>query len=81
MTRNQTTIAIASILTTLAELGKAPAGIVYAGLMANGISHGDYMELQTMLVSSNLVTLKSNVMRLTSTGRELADECNSLISA
>ena len=82
MDRKTVLTALAAIITTIDEIGEAPAGIVYAGLMGHGISHGDYTHLQTMLVSSGIATIDgSHVLRLTDSGRAAAAKINASIAA
>ena len=81
MTRNQINVYLASILTTIAETDEAPSGIIYSALMANGVTLNEYMQLQTILVSSELCTLSHDVLRLTDRGHELANECNKIMAA
>tara|TARA_Y100000310_G_C20273453_1_gene619138 strand:+ start:372 stop:617 length:246 start_codon:yes stop_codon:yes gene_type:complete len=81
MTRNQINVYLASILTTIAETDEAPSGIIYSALMANGVTLNEYMQLQTILVSSELCTLSHDVLRLTDRGHELANEINKIKAA
>lgn len=81
MERNQTNKWLACIISTLAEVDGAPAGHVYMALMADGCSHGDFMQLQTILVSGGICTLAGNVLALTAAGKEMAVEINAAIAA
>ena len=81
MTRNQINVYLASILTTIAETDEAPSGIIYSALMANFVTLNEYMQLQTILVSSELCTLSHDVLRLTDRGHELANEINKIKAA
>ena len=73
---------LAAVLTTLRESDdEAPSGILYAALMAHGCSHGDFMTVQAMLVSSGLATLDGDMLALTDAGRAIADKINAAIAA
>ena len=76
MTRNQIITYLASIISTIDEVGEAHTGTIYAALMSTGLSHGDFMALQTMLVSSGTCTLDGTLLRLTDAGKRAAVKIN-----
>ncbi len=67
----RTMVAVAAILTTLAETaGEAPASLLYIGL---GMDHSFYVKVQVILASAGLVTVAdSHMVTLTARGREVA---------
>lgn len=81
MTRDQINKYLASIISTLDEAGEAPAGVVYMALQHDGVSHGDFMLLQTLLVDGGVCTLESNVYRLTERGKTMAAQINAAMAA
>jgi coproporphyrinogen III oxidase-like Fe-S oxidoreductase len=80
MDENQKTLFLTTIITALADIDEAPAGIVYSGLMGKGLSFNGYMALQASLVGTGLCTLSGNVLRITDDGRAMAAEINKLIA-
>lgn len=64
----------AVILTTILDLedGEAPSGILYAGLMAEGIGLDEYNLIIGALKRSDLLSEHGHVLRLTVRGRTAA---------
>ena len=81
MTRNKLNTCLAAILSTVAETGEAQTGIIYAALMSHGVTHGDFMGIQTLMVQSNLCTIDGTTMRLTDFGREMAGRVDAAAAA
>ena len=66
---------LAVVLTTVAECGEAPEGVLYAGLMAHGCTMQDWAIIVAALTKGELVRVEWNVMRLTDKGRDVAAKC------
>lgn len=72
MTRDQLNVGLATIITSLAETGgEAPAGHIYAALMAH-YTLDDYNDIMSVLKRAGLVTEERHLVTITSAGRELA---------
>lgn len=81
MTRNEINVYLASIISTIAETGMAPASVISMAIQAHGASFSDYMQLQYLLVSGGVCTLESDVFRLTESGKALAVEIDAAAKA
>ena len=64
----------AVVLTTLADVPSAPAGTLYAGLMAEGFSFDEFQTVTSALVASGDATRSGHVLTITDKGRTLAAE-------
>lgn len=82
--QNKVKEAIASILTTLAEIGgEAPSGLLYMGLHsanAERYTHAVYMDAIGAMLRSDLVTEEHDVIAFTPKGRSLAERIEAAIA-
>lgn len=60
---------VAIVLTTLAEVPSAPAGILYSGLMGR-FTLDEFTSAEMALVASGNVTKSGHVLTITAYGRE-----------
>lgn len=85
LTRKTATVLMASILTTIADVGgAAPQGPMYAALMAQlpEITLDDFQRILAALEGRGLVELDpSFLVKITPAGRKLAAECNAALGA
>lgn len=76
MTREQTNVALAAILETLAEVPEgSPSGVLYAALQMNNAEVydlGSYQMVLNMLERAQLVTVDNHFVTITDKGKELA---------
>jgi hypothetical protein len=74
MTRNEINVALASVLTTVAETGgPAPLTFLYLPLQASmGIGLDDFYELMGIIAKAGLGVTTSETLTLTQAGKELA---------
>jgi len=73
-------VVLAAILSTLLE-HEAPSGIIYAALMEQTffeVDYSTYMGLVQFMQDKALVTQTANVLRLTETGKQLAERVDAL---
>ena len=76
--RDQINVALAAVLTTLAEApdGEAPQGIVAAALLHQT---EPFETIRAILCAGKLVECEGNVMRITDRGREIAAQINAAV--
>jgi hypothetical protein len=75
MNRQQANIYLATILTTVAEMGEAPSGHLYAGLMGR-MNLDDYNMLIGICKGGSLMTESNHVLTLTAKGQEMVKKIN-----
>lgn len=84
MDRKTATVVMASILTTLVDVGgSAPQGPMYAALMVQlpQITLNDFQGVMGVLANGGLVELDpSFLVRVTPAGRKIAAECNAALA-
>jgi len=71
---------VAIVLTTLAEVPSAPAGVLYSGLMAR-YTLDEYMMAETAMRREGLITKAYHVLTITDAGRLLAKSLTQTIMA
>lgn len=80
MTKHQINVALAALLTTLADTGEAPEGTLYAAMMSK-YSLDQFNSLVGMLKQAGLVTSAYHLCSITPKGRELAAKIMAAVSA
>jgi len=63
-----------AILATVKDIGSAPSGVVYAGLMSKGVSHSSYSGIIEGLIKARLLKQVNNILTLTDMGKELVSK-------
>ena len=71
---------VAIVLTTLAEVPSAPAGVLYSGLMAR-YSLAEYMMSEAAMLREGLITKAYHVLTITDAGKILAKSLTRAIMA
>lgn len=77
MEKDTLLVQIAAIVTALYETNGAPESMLYIFLDMN---MDLWRKVRTILVESGMVTIKSNYVRLTESGKETAQKLNKVIS-
>ena len=76
MDRNKLNILLAAVITTVDELGEAPEGILYAGLMSQGYTLDQFNIGISLMQRAGLATSESYLLKLTPAGHEMAAKIN-----
>ncbi len=53
---------VKAVADTVKELGRAPRGVLYAGLMTRGLSLNSYEQIEGMLCRAGLVRIESDCL-------------------
>ena len=79
MDRNKANVGLCAILTTVAETGTAPEGVLYAGMMSKGYTLDDFGILMSVLRDGAFVSVSFNEVRLTDAGWDMAGRINAAV--
>jgi hypothetical protein len=81
MTTRELNIGLAAVVTTVAEVGEAPEGIIYAGLMTKGYTLDGLLMILGLLTQAGMITRAGDVATITQNGRDLAERINAYHAA
>jgi hypothetical protein len=81
MTTRELNIGLAAVVTTVADVGDAPEGVLYAALMAKGYTLDGLLLILGVLAQAGMITRAGDVATITGRGRELAAKINAYQAA
>jgi hypothetical protein len=81
MTRNDLNVALAAIITTLAETpGEVPCGVLYSAMLPR-YTLEDFNDVMHLLQRIGCIDRANNVVCITETGAKLAEQINAAVKA
>ena len=73
MDRRKINVGLAAVVTTVAELGEAPEGVMYAGLITQGYALDEFETVLELLARSGMIKrAPSCLVTITDAGRAMA---------
>ena len=69
----------ASVVLSALNVEPSPSGLIYTGLMSDGITFDEYQQLIGILEGNGLIRQSHHVLSLTEHGKQVADKVDSVL--